>query len=196
MRDFVVVALSGAFLAGLAACSNPGAKSAGGASAATPVAQNGPLQELPHRRAGLWRQTMVLEGSNRQMPAIQACSDAASEAKLTLLGQHRERDLCQSQTFSRNPDGSIAFNVSCDLGPRGKTVSTGTISGDFNSSYKIAMDSKTTGAPVTQLDTERKMTITATWMGACATGQRGGDMILADGRKINLTDPSPGAGYP
>jgi hypothetical protein len=181
MRAVIRLSLVGVTLAGIAGCSPPAAMA---------------ISDLPHRKAGLWRQTMRLQGSDRQFPAIESCSDAASEAKLTLLGQHRDQTLCQSQSFRRNTDGSIAFEVACDLGPRGKTVSSGTISGDFHSAYKIDMASKTTSAPAAQLNGERKMTITSTWIGACAPGQRGGDMVLADGRRINLTDPSPGAGYP
>jgi hypothetical protein len=139
---------------------------------------------------------MDLTGSQQKLPAVQACTDAASEAKLNLLGQHRSKDLCQSQDFARNPDGSITFTVSCDLGPRvGKTVSTGTITGNFDAKYQVAMDSKTTGAPLPQLNAERKMIMTATWIGPCAPGQRGGDVIEPDGHKFNLTDPKPSAGY-
>lgn len=190
MRKLVLISLAGA-AALLAACGKPAATTQATASA-SPLA----VQDMPRRKAGLWRQTVALEGSDKAMPALEACSDAASEAKLNLLGQHRNKDLCQSQSFSRNSDGSIAFNVACDMGSRGKTVSTGVISGDFNSSYKIAMESKTTGAPVPQLNAERKMTITATWIGACPAGEKGGDMILANGSKINLTDPSPGKRFP
>lgn len=180
MRPMLTIVLTAATLVGLGACS------------AKPVA----LKDLPQRKAGLWRQTLKLEGSTATQPAIEACTDSASEAKLTLLGQHKAEDLCQDQRFTRRPDGSLAFQVSCDLGPHGKTVSTGTISGDFNVAYTIAMDSKTTGAPVAELNAERKKTITATWIGACKPGQRGGDMILPDGRTVNLTDPAPGPRFP
>jgi len=199
MRVLIATGLAGAALASLAACGKPAAPGAPQAAAPAASAPSGSgalsLQDLPHRKAGLWRQTMTLEGVDRPLPTTEACSDAASEAKLTLLGQHRNKDLCQNQQFTRNLDGSLSFSVSCDMGPRGKTVSNGTISGDFNSSYKIAMDSTTSGAPVEQANRERKMTITATWIGPCAPGQRGGDVIMADGRKMNLTDPSPGPHY-
>ncbi|HEX4181223.1 MAG TPA: DUF3617 family protein [Caulobacteraceae bacterium] len=180
MRVLITIALAGAAAAGLAACSAP-----------RPLA----IQDMPRRKAGLWRQTVNVAGSNAVMPETTACSDAISESKLTLLGQHKSRDLCQSQSFTRDPDGAIGFKISCDMGVRGKTVSTGTISGDFGARYQIAMDTKTTGALIGPPDTERKLTITEIWEGPCATGQRGGDLILADGRKINLTDAAPGAHY-
>jgi hypothetical protein len=191
MRVLVPLLLIGAAAAGLAACNRPAAS-----GAAAPGAQPLALNDMPHRKAGLWRQTMHMEGVDRPMPAIEACTDEASEAKLNLLGQHKSKDLCQNQDFSRSPDGSIHFSVSCDLGAHGRTASTGTISGDFASHYRIAMASKTTGAPLAQMNSEHKMVIDATWIGPCAPGQRGGDMIMADGRKVNLTAATPNARYP
>ena len=196
MRLLILDGLAGVALAGLTACGKPapGAASPGQASqtaAAPATASPISLQDLPRRKAGLWRQTMTMAGVDRTMPAVEACTDAASETKLSLLGQHKSKDMCQNQQFSRNPDGSISFSVSCDLGVHGKTASTGVITGDYNSSYKIVMDSKTTGATIPQANTERKMTITSTWTGPCAPGQRGGDIIMPNGQKINLTDRDP-----
>ncbi len=194
MRVLILTGLAGLALASLAACNKPATSAPNApqtsqtAAAASPVS----LQNLPHRKAGLWRQTMTMEGMDRAMPPAEACTDAASEAKLSLLGQQKSKDACQSQQFSRNPDGSISFSISCDLGAHGKTVRTGLITGDYNSSYKIVMDSKTSGSPIPQANTERKMTITSTWTGPCAPGQRGGDLIMANGQKINLTDHAPG----
>jgi hypothetical protein len=148
-------------------------------------------QDLPHRKAGLWRQTLVLAGSNKPAPVTQACSDAASEAKLNLLGQRKDEPRCQSQQFTRNPDGSIGFTIRCAMTMGGQNLNTGTIRGDLNKSYTITMDSKTTGQPDAWMNTEHRMTIATTWIGACAPGQRGGDMTTADGRTINLTDKIP-----
>ena len=188
MRVLITFALVGAALASLTAC---GKGAPGLPRALGPVS----VADLPHRKAGLWRQTVVLTGSKAILPETRSCSDALSESKLNLLGQHRSKDLCQQQDFTRNPDGSIAFHVSCNLGPRGVTVSTGTISGDFDSRYQIAMDSKTTGAETGPPASEHQITITMTRTGPCEPGQRGGDLILADGRKLNLTDPAPGVRY-
>ncbi len=190
MRTLITLALAGAALTGLTSCTK--AAPGGGVPGARPLAE----QDMPHRKPGLWRQSVVVEGANTPLPDVQACSDAVSETKLNLLGQHRSRDLCQDQNFSRDPDGSIGFSVRCDLGPKGVTVSTGAIKGDFGSRYQIAMDSKTTGAKPDALNTEHKIAITATWIGPCRPGQRGGDLVLADGGSINLTDAHPVKRFP
>jgi hypothetical protein len=45
-----------------------------------------------------------------------------------------------------------------------------------------------TGAPVTTLNGRHQIVITATWLGPCKAGQRGGDMIMSNGMKINMMD--------
>ena len=202
MRALTVTALALA-LAPLTACNKPAPRAANTpAPVSPPPAASAPApspapanaiatQDLPHRKAGLWRQTLVLAGSNKPAPVTQACSDAASEAKLNLLGQRKDEQRCQSQQFTRNPDGSIGFTIRCVMNMGGQNLNTGTIRGDLNKSYTITMDSKTTGQPDAWMNTEHRMTIATTWIGACAPGQRGGDMTTADGRTINLTDKIP-----
>jgi hypothetical protein len=195
MRTLIAVGLA---VAGLAGCNKP-APTPGGAttapSAAPAAPASGPLsiQDLPHRKPGLWRQTMAMEGMDRQMPATEICLDQASEAKMSMLGQHVNKDKCASQSFSRNLDGSISFSVSCEMGQNMKTVSNGTISGDFNATYTTVINTSTTGGPSERMNGTHKITITATWIGPCAPDQKGGDMIMPDGRKISLIDTPAGA---
>ena len=194
MRVLIAAGLAGAALASLAAC-NKSPPGSSGATAQTPVPAAtpaaGPLtaQDLPHRKAGLWRQTMAIEGMDRVMPATEMCVDAASEAKMSMLGQQMARGHCQTSQLSRGLDGSIRFNSSCDLGQAGKTVSSGTVTGDFNTNYKMVIDTTTTGGAVERPNRQNKMTIAATWVGSCAADQRDGDVIMG-GRKINLSDPA------
>ena len=195
MRLLIAAGLAGATIASLAACnkapqSSSGATSPPSAVAAAPSA--GPLaaQGFPHRKAGLWRTTMALEGMPQAMPATEVCVDAASEAKMWMLGQQTGREHCQTPQISRAPDGSIRFSSSCDLGSAGRTVSSGTITGDFNTSYKMVIETTTTGGPSGPRNGGNKMTMTATWVGRCAADQRGGDAIIG-GRTINLSDAKP-----
>ena len=195
MRLLIAAGLAGAAIASLAACNKAPRASSGATpppSAATAAPSAGQLaaQGLPHRRPGLWRQTMALEGMPQAIPATEVCVDAASEAKMSMLGQQMGREHCQASRISRSLDGSIRFDSSCDLGPAGRTVSSGTITGDFNNSYKMVIETTTTGGPSGPRNGGNKMTMTATWVGPCAAGQRGGDVIMG-GRTINLSDSKP-----
>lgn len=183
----------GAAALSLAACNKSAPPSAGSSQTAATAAPAAPatgpltLDNLPRRKPGLWRQTMAMKGVDRPMPATEFCTDAASEAKMSLMGQQIARNKCQAPQFSRNLDGSISFTSACDMGEAGKMTSQGTISGDYNSSYKVQIDSTTTGGPP-GAPAERKMTITATWVGPCAPDQKGGDIILPGGRKMNVVE--------
>jgi hypothetical protein len=120
------------------------------------------------------------------MPATEFCIDAASEAKMSMMGQQMSKNRCQAPRFNRNLDGSLSFVTACDFEGGGRTTSKGTISGDYNSSYKVAIDTTTTGGPAGMDQGGRKMTITATREGPCAPDQKGGDIILPGGRKMNV----------
>jgi hypothetical protein len=193
MRNFIAAAVTALALVPLAACNQP-APSANGpaAPAASPgaaPAAPGPLSaaDIPHRRPGLWTQVTAMDG-----PAIgsgmQMCVDADSEARLTTFSQHIPGAQCAPPQLVRNLDGSINVSESCDMGANGKVSTTGVIRGDFNTSYTEQMDSQFSGSPVAQMNGDHKMTITATWTGPCAPGQRGGDIILPNGQVHNLLD--------
>jgi hypothetical protein len=193
MRVLMTGLLAGAAVLTLASCGKPAGGAGGSAQTATtaPAAPaSGPLTlgSLPHRKPGLWRQTMVIEGMSQTMPTSELCADEASEAKMTLMSQQMSRGHCQAPQLTRNLDGSISFSNSCDMGPEGKMVSTGLISGDFNSSFKMVIDSTHTGGPVAAANGDHKITMTSIGIGPCASGQKGGDVIMPDGRKINFTD--------
>jgi hypothetical protein len=191
MRLLITGVLAGAAVLSVAACNKPapgGSASAPAAAApAAPTSGSISLESLPHRRPGLWRQTMVMEGMPQGMPETQLCIDAPSEAKMSLMGQQMSHEHCETPQFSRNLDGSITFSSTCDFGgAAGKTVSHGTISGDFNSSYTTVIDSTHSGGAGPEGNRANKMTITSTRIGECQPGQKGGDMIMPGGRTMNL----------
>jgi hypothetical protein len=194
MRVLTTGLLAGAALLSIAACNKQtsapvGAAQAASATAAPAAAAAGRItaDALPHRKAGLWRQTMVMEGVNQAMPAVEMCVDAVSETKMALLGQQMNKEHCKPPQLSRNLDGSISFTGDCDFGAGGRTQTKGTMSGDFNSSYKTVLESTHVGSAGGPGGADRRMTITATWVGACAPGQKGGDVIMPGGQKMNFT---------
>jgi hypothetical protein len=195
MRTVAVIALASATC--LAACQKaaaPASSSAASATSAAPAASapaSGAIApaDLPRRKAGLWKQTVSMEGPQAGMaPTIEMCVDPATESRMASLGQQMGKDRCSSQTFSRNLDGSISFNATCKTGAGGTMVTKGTITGDFNSSYKVAIDSQMTGASVAAANGEHKVEMTATWEGPCPDGEKAGDatMIMPDGSKMKM----------
>ena len=184
----IAIALTGVALGAIAACGKPGPATAPGSLTAG---------HAPHRKPGLWRQVIAMDGTTPAGPGMQLCVDETSEAKMSVVARRMPGGAhCPPARFTRNLDGSISFSESCDTGAHGKAATTGVIKGDFNSGYTEEMDMRYSGSPVAAVNGEHKMTITATWLGPCAPGQKGGDMILANGMKRNIIDtqPSPTGG--
>jgi hypothetical protein len=192
--------LSALSIVSLVACNGSG--SAGGASSAATVAAgppSGPLTagQIPHRKPGLWKQTIAMDGAAAGPGFTELCVDAASEAQMSMAAQNIPGAHCEAPQFTRNLDGTLTFTGSCDMGSNGKVQTTGTLKGDFNSGYTATIASTTSGSPVPAMNGAHTMVITAVWTGPCAPGQVGGDMILANGMKVNPLRPAavrPSAG--
>jgi hypothetical protein len=185
-----VLALSAAALA-LGACSKPAGDKAASAEdagkAATATAPAAPAA-MPSRKPGLWKQ-MVTTSGMQQVSSI--CLDKAAEAKLAVWGAGASKDMCQ-QTELHPVPGGWSFKSSCDMGSGGKTVSQGTVTGDFNTSYRVEAESTTEGAGAPQMNGAHKMSMEATWEGPCPADMKPGDMTLPGGMKMNMLDMASG----
>ncbi|HEY5337902.1 MAG TPA: DUF3617 family protein [Rhizomicrobium sp.] len=144
-------------------------------------------QAVPLQKPGLWQDDMVMSG--RHMSS-QSCVSVESAAQTSAFSaQIRKNDKCESHQITHNPDGSWTSISTCEFRPGVKRTSRADASGDFNSKITVSMRSPPTAAP--------EMTMTATWLGACKPGQKGGDVIMSNGMKINtldgMTSGAPGA---
>jgi hypothetical protein len=187
----IVAGLAGIALVCLSACNKhaatgDAAASSGASVTSAPAAPTGPvtLQSIPHRKPGLWSQTMTMTGMPDQMPSLKICVDEASEAKTSLLVQQNQDSHCGAPQLTRNLDGSIAFTTHCDMGTIGKIDTSGTVKGDFNTAYTVDMTSVSTGGAPGAGETHH-ITLSATRVGDCLPGQSGGDIIMANGMKLN-----------
>jgi hypothetical protein len=189
MRTVLAAGLLALSIGSLAACNRSGSTasdaSSPGGNAAAPAP--GPLtaDQVPHRKPGLWKQTIAMDGAPAGPGFTELCVDAASEAKMSLAAQNVSGAHCDTPQFTRNLDGTLSFTGGCNMGSNGKVQTTGTLKGDFNSGYTATIASTTSGSPLAAMNGAHTMVITARWTGPCAPGQVGGDMILANGMKIN-----------
>lgn len=160
------------------AATGDAAPAAANAPAATPAA-------LPKRKPGLWSQTVTVADFSQ---TTRICLDAAAEEKLSLVGGQATKEMCAQTTMTARPGGGWTFTSVCDMGSGGKTTTTGTMSGDFNTTYKVEADSTTEGAATPQMNGVRKMVMEATWQGACPPDFKPGDMEIPNGMKMNLLE--------
>ncbi|MDE2135011.1 MAG: hypothetical protein KGM97_06535 [Alphaproteobacteria bacterium] len=150
---------------------------AGAAMAAT--------QLLPHQKLGLWQQVYTVGGKNI---SDQVCLDATAEAKLSALGSQLSNKACSSRQTTRNPNGSWHIDAKCEVTPGLKTTSHIDVTGDFNTKFTAVINTTTTGAAIAAANGARRTVLVATWLGPCKPGQKGGDIIMSNGMKINLMD--------
>lgn len=142
-------------------------------------------ETLPHQKPGLWQQSF---SSGTTKISDQVCLDAASELKLSAFGSQMQNRLCSSQTVSRS--GANSWNVVsvCELKAGSKTTTRVAITGDFNSKFTAVMSVTTAGAPLDAAHNTNRTVFTTTRLGSCKPGQKGGDVIMSNGVKVNVLD--------
>jgi len=145
--------------------------------------------DLPTRKAGLWEVKMMFEGRNLPPQTMQQCIDAATDKKMSGFGGEMTQGMCSKQDVQKVASTLVVDSV-CEIAGM-TTTSHAVITGDFNSGYSVKVTSKRSGGPAIPgmpADGTSTMSIESKWMGACKADQKPGDMIMADGRKINILD--------
>jgi hypothetical protein len=154
-------------------------------------------QEIPARKAGLWEMTMTFEGRNTPPQTMQHCIDAATDKAMQDMSAGARGQTCSKREMKKVGD-TIVFDSVCSVGA-GTATSHGVIAGDFNSAYTIKINSKREGGPpVKDMPAETDMSIAAKWLGACKADQKPGDIVMANGMKMNVNEMPKGgpAGAP
>ena len=142
--------------------------------------------ELPIRKAGLWEIKMVRTGSPIPAVTMQHCTDAAVDRQMNGVGSAMAQQTCSKQDIRKTATGYATESV-CTV--MGRTITSHSeVSGDFNSAYTVTTVSqtKTEGSAAGSRNTTS--TIEAKWIGACKGDQKPGDVMMPDGRKMNLID--------
>ncbi len=145
--------------------------------------------DLPARKAGLWEVKMTFEGRNLPPQVMQQCIDASTDKMMNAIGGNLQQNMCSKQDVQKVGSTLVVDSV-CQVGNM-TTTSHGVITGDFNSGYSVKVTSTRSGGPTIPgmpADGSTNMTIEAKHLGACKADQKPGDVIMADGRKINIVD--------
>lgn len=141
--------------------------------------------ELPPRKAGLWEMKTTV--SSGRTISMQQCVDAKTDEVMQATSAANAQRDCSKRDVQKSGN-TITINSVCTMAGKPRTAHT-VITGSFDSGYTMAITSQTDAAP-------RTMNIEAKWLGPCAADQKPGDMIMANGTKINLVDMQKRAGKP
>jgi hypothetical protein len=146
--------------------------------------------DLPARKAGLWELKMNFEGRSTPPQTMQQCIDAATDKQMNAMGENLRQDMCSKQDVQQKVGSTIVVDSVCQVGPT-KITTHSVVSGDFNSAYTVKVASKREGGtapPGMPADGTSNMTMEAKWLGPCKADQKPGDMIMANGQKMNIGD--------
>lgn len=149
-----------------------------------PPAPPPPLQPLPARAPGLWRTILTETGSAEAPQSLDICIDAQVDKHLGVLGNDLSGDACTERGYRPQGDGSLGFLAECHTGEGVVTEYSGSIDGDYTHDYTMKVRLQTTGANLNRVAT---YDIASKRIGACASGQKPGD-VISDGVKVNLFD--------
>ena len=153
--------------------------------------------DLPTRKAGLWELRMEFAGRNLPAQVMRQCTDAATDKMMNLNFGGSNEKACSKNDVSMS-GGAITVDSVCKFGDA-TTTSHAVVSGSFDSAYKVDVTSTRTGGralPGVAPGAATHMTIAGKWLGPCAAGQKPGDVIMANGMKMNVLDLQRLSGRP
>lgn len=140
--------------------------------------------EFPPRKAGLW--DLSVKSADGHTVSMQQCVDAKTDAALQAMSGGMSQRTCSKRDVQRSGD-TITIDSVCTIAGQTRTGHA-VITGSFDSNYTMVLTSQGAGAPA------RNTTMTAKWAGACAAGQKPGDVIMANGFKMNILEMQKGMG--
>ena len=142
---------------------------------------------LPDRKPGLWEVTTT-DSSKGNKPEVELhCVDANTDPKLKALGKAMGEKLAKCKVLEDKKDGAaILSRITCDMGPI-KTDSKMRSEGDFSKDFTTVGEVKSEMPGLMKPETT-KTTTRSKWLGACKSGQKPGDVVLSDGKTVNLIE--------
>lgn len=139
-------------------------------------------EDFPQIKEGLW-ENVIEEGG--KIDKVKQCFGSAQSIK-DLFEQSKKMVSGMCGEIKLTGSGShYSSTVNCDLGITKLSV-TSEASGDFSSQYKFS--SKSTMTPPMMGNAGSISTGTATYIGPCGPDMKPGDVIMADGKKMNFQD--------
>lgn len=136
---------------------------------------------LPSRKPGLWESTIAgaaLPKGTKVRQCIDEKTDKLAESTTAPGATCSKREI-------RKVEAGYEIETVCTVG--GITAEgKGLISGDFDTSVKLAMTTTIKGIPGMPKPLTQETTITTTRLGDCGAGQNPGDIVLPGGKVMHM----------
>jgi hypothetical protein len=138
--------------------------------------------ELPSRKPGLWEVKTSIDSRSAPALVIQQCIDAATDRMMLSIAGPYSQDVCPKHMVQRSAD-STTIDSTCTFAGKAAAAHAN-VTGSFDSTYTMTVTSQSEAAPGDKMT----MRIEAKWLGPCAADQKPGDIVFADGVKVNILD--------
>ena len=149
--------------------------------------------DMPARKPGLWELKMDFGGRKIPAQVMKQCVDAASDKLMNSNFGGAAQEACAKQDVVKSGTGMTVDSV-CTFGDA-TTTTHAVVTGSFDDAYTVDVTSTREGGrpmPGMAAGGATHMTIGAKWLGPCEAGQKPGDIIMANGMKMNVLDlPHP-----
>ena len=141
---------------------------------------------LPKRKAGLWEMQMGMAGGQSQ--TMKVCLDEATDKAMYQMGAQMSGSMCSKFSLAVK-DGAVVADGVCSLpGPQGNVTMTSHSETRFQGDSSYSTTGHVKYDPAVMGHSEADVSSSGKWVGACAAGQKPGDMILPNGQKVNIND--------
>jgi Protein of unknown function (DUF3617) len=121
--------------------------------------------EMPARKPGLWEIKMSFGNRNLPAQSLKQCVDAGSD-RLMPAGAASAQSTCSKRDVQRSGN-TTTIESTCTIA--GKTLNTRVaITGNLDTAYTMTLTSEGDAIP----GGKSTMTMSATWLGPCAAGQK------------------------
>ena len=117
--------------------------------------------------------------------AFQQCIDTATDKRMNMVGGARA-DQCSRREMKQSGN-TITVDSVCNMGGRTQT-SHAVMTGDFNAAYTVNVTTKSEDPSASLGFPDTSMMIEAKWRGPCKADQKPGDIIMANGMKMNVNE--------
>jgi|SRR5262245_11357180 len=144
-------------------------------------------QGYPPRQPGHWELTLTLEDGSAAPQVIQQCVDAASDELLHTFGGLTIGGTTCTST-QRKDGANLHVDTVCKVDDKITATLQTVFTGDFNASYTVRATTRVEGEPAATKTPPRTILIAAKWLGACKPDQRPGDIILPEGKRMNVIE--------
>jgi hypothetical protein len=140
--------------------------------------------ELPIRKPGLWEIRIKLTGGAAPTAMMRHCTDESVDRRMSTMFNPLSPPPCTKSAVQKEGDHYI-ITSSCTADDKMIRIHSD-VSGDFASAYTVVTETRTQDDPDSD-PTLSSMTLEGKYAGNCKFGQKPGDVVMAGGMKVNVT---------